>query len=122
MKPIAATLAALSLAACSAPRTADYADSATTAVAISQGATEANPVVGVAGDSAAPVVALGAKVVVRSLVDNSGLEQEQKDLVHDILSAGGWGATCNNVAVYAGVSGPAAPALGLMCALIAYES
>ena len=121
MKPIASIILALSLAACSAPRTADYADSVSTYAAISQGATELNPVVGAAGDSAAPVMALGTKVIVRSLIDNSGLSDQEKENAHNIVSSVGWGASCNNLAVIAGATGYAAPAIGLVCAIISYN-
>jgi len=121
MKYIIAILFALSMSACSSLRPADYADSATTAVSIANGATELNPVVGAAGDSAAPVMALGTKVVVRSLIDNSGLSEQEKENAHNIVSSVGWGASCNNLAVIAGATGYAAPAIGLICAIISYN-
>ena len=51
-------LIALSVSACTPPqerlKVADYADAGTTALVIAQGGVEMNPVIGVAGNSAAP--------------------------------------------------------------------
>jgi len=121
MKYLSIIVFAFSMSACSSLRPADYADSGTTAIAIANGATEVNPIIGAAGDNAAPFVALGGKVVVRSLIDNSGLSNQDKESAHNIVSSVGWGASCNNIAVFAGATGYAAPAIGLACALLSYN-
>ena len=122
MKYILVIVFAFSMSACSTLRPADYADSTTTAAAIANGATEVNPIIGAAGDNAAPFVALGGKVVVRSLINNSGLSNQEKENAQNIVSSAGWGASCNNLAVFAGATGYAAPAIGLVCALLSYNS
>ena len=115
-----AILAALSVAACSsdAPdlHVADYADAVSTALVIAEGGVEMNQIVGVAGNSAAPIVSLGLKYTLRNglpyIVD---MTQEQADATADMA---GWLGACNNIAVLAGASFPASLIPGVGCLLI----
>ena len=113
-------LAALALtAACSNGsnlQVADYADAGSTALVIAQGGVEMNPIVGVAGNSAAPIVSLGLKYTLRNglpyIVD---MTQEQADATADMA---GWLGACNNIAVLAGASFPASLIPGVGCLIL----
>jgi uncharacterized lipoprotein len=76
---------------------ADYADSASTAAALKllDGATEGNPLVGIAGDSAAPVVGIGIKFAARQVAANSKNPCQNLKRI-EIASTFG---TANNVAI-----------------------
>lgn len=105
MRYLIALLLAVSISACSPERaplqTADYADALTTAVGVAQGATEANPVIGFAGDAAAPVVALGVKYGLRNGLPMAGVPQEGADAIVDAV---GWIGACSNAALLASVA------------------
>ena len=115
-----AILAALSVAACSsdAPdlHAADYADAGSTALVIAQGGVEMNPIVGVAGDAAAPLVSLGLKYTLRNgLPYVLDMTQGQADATADMA---GWLGACNNIAVLAGASFPASLIPGVGCLIL----
>ena len=113
-----AVIALAGVAACtspieiSKPRAVDYADAGSTALFLTQGYVEANPIIGSAGN-AAPVAALGMKVVARTLIDNSGASDDQKATMNKFMSATSVGATCNNLTLVAGAANPAL--IGLLC-------
>ena len=91
----------------------DYADAGTTAAIIAQGGLETNPVIGVAGNAAAPVVALGVKYGLRAGLPALGMPQEQADAAIDLAS---WIGTCNNIAVLTGAAAfPASLGVGALC-------
>lgn len=75
----------------------DYADAGTTAAIIAQGGLETNPLIGAAGNAAAPVVALGVKYGLRAGLPALGMPQEQADAAIDVAS---WIGTCNNIPVW----------------------
>ena len=113
-------LIALSVAACTQPqdrlKVADYADAGTTALVIAQGGVEMNPVIGVAGNSAAPVVALVSKYALRE-----GLPVVFPDMSQDnadtTMNAVGWLGACNNLMIMASsVTFPASLLGGAICA------
>lgn len=109
MTKLPITLAAVAtLAACSTPiqkpTVIDYADAGTTALFVAQGYTEMNPIIGAAGDPAAPIVALVVKSVLRTLLPiTGGISQDRTDAAVDL--AGALGA-CNNIALIAGAANP----------------
>ena len=114
------TLAAavLALSACS-NSALDYADAGTTALAISQGATELNPVVGIAGDAAAPVVALVVKAGVREYMAQNGYSECEID--RTVNSGSVFGLT-NNLVWLAGGPTPIGLAVGGIAAIAYYEA
>ena len=116
-----AILAAASLAACSPPRAMDYADAGATALAIANGATEANPVVGFAGDAAAPVVALVAKVAVRSIIDAADITEPERKQAHHVMDATGAFAACNNIAAATSAAPNVSIPIGILCGVIYYS-
>lgn len=93
------TLPLIALAACSAPRVSDYADAGSTAAFLSAGHVEVNPIIGAAGD-AAPVAALGMKVVARSVIDQID-DEGQRQAAHENMDTVNWGVFCNNVVLLA---------------------
>lgn len=120
MKTITALAVATSLTACSGDvklTRADYADAATTAVAVSQGFVEGNPVIGIAGDAAAPLVALGVKYAAKEIAIASGATPEQATRT---VNAAGMLGTCNNVALLLGVTGAGPLLAGAFCAIVSY--
>lgn len=107
------------LAACSGQAEltgGDYADAATTAVGLSQGFVEANPVLA-GGGAATPILALGVKYVLKDGLIQAGYDEEE---VNNTFDAVGWAGACSNIAVIAGATGGAGIALGLMCGAVAY--
>ena len=100
MKLIIATVAAVSLAGC-ALRPADYADAASTAVAIADGASEANPIVGVFGDDLAAPTSLLLTAGARYAIDTQAAP-ENRETYHRNLSTVKLAATCNNIGVFLG--------------------
>lgn len=117
MKNIIATLGLVGLTACS--NTAiDYADAGSTAIGISQGLTEMNPVIGVAGDAAAPVVSLVVKAGVREFMLSQGYTLCEANRVVGAGSALGLG---NNIAVLAGASNPVGLAVGAVSAVVYHQ-
>ena len=117
-KKLFATIGLLALTACGTTYI-DAADSVTTAVAISQGFTEMNPVIGAVGDSAAPVVALVMKEGLREFLKSQGYSECEANKYVGTSSALGVG---NNIAVLAGASGPVGLAAGALAAVVYYNS
>jgi hypothetical protein len=101
---IIASALALSLSACSTSplRPADYADAASTAVAIAGGAVEMNPITSVLGDSMAAPVSLVASAGVRYAIDEYA-PPEDREAYHRTFSTIKLAATCNNIGVLLGV-------------------
>lgn len=95
----------------------DLADAGTTAVAVAQGATEANPIVGIAGDAAAPVVSLAVKHVAKKALQKQGYSECVSEGLVGLGSAYGTGA---NIAVILGASTPVTLLAGIG-AVMAYE-
>lgn len=93
MKHLAAVIALIVTTACSTVKPVDLADVGTTAAIIAQGGVEMNPIVGVAGDSNAPLVALGLKAGVRYVAEGTEYEEE----LNSAVDAASWIGTCNNV-------------------------
>jgi hypothetical protein len=91
----------------------DAADLATTSVGIALGAAEANPIIGFAGDAAAPLVAIGVKAAAKHVMIRSGVPPKVADYRIGVGSAFGAG---NNIAVIAGVGGPVGVAMGALVA------
>jgi len=115
-------LAALVLAAgCSNLRPADYADSASTALAIADGAVELNPIVGALGDDMAAPVALVLTAGARYAIDEYA-EPENVDKYHDTLSTAKWAVTCNNLAVWAGAEPVIAIVSAIGCGTLSWWS
>lgn len=118
MNKIVAMMSTLALAACGngvklAP--VDYADAATTAIAIASPAlVEGNPVIAAAGP-AAPFVALGLKVGVKHAFIAGGIEPERANRLVETGSAFG---TCNNIALILGASTGVGLGLGAICAFM----
>lgn len=96
----------------------DYADAGTTAVGVSMGLTEANPIIGAAGNAAAPIVALGAKLIVKDALIQAGHDPKEVNRSMNNVSAG---YACANVATIAAVALPAALLMGGACYVIAEE-
>ena len=120
MKLVITLAAALAVSGCGL-RTADYADAASTALAISQvGAVEANPIVGVLGDDMAAPVALVLTAGARYAIDEYA-DPENQAKYHHQLSSAKWLATCNNLAVLASAAPPAPIAIGILCGLVYYQ-
>ena len=92
----------------------DLADAGTTAVIIAQGGVEMNPVIGVAGNAASPLVAIAVKSGLRYTMRGvlpEGVADHSVDL-------GGYVGTCNNLAVLAGVATfPTSLIYGAACGL-----
>lgn len=100
MKYLLAPLLAVFLSACSESslvKEADIADALSTAVVIADGAVETNKVIGVAGDAAAPLVAIGVKVGLREGLPLLGVPEEGADALVD---AAGWIGACANTALW----------------------
>ena len=113
MKYLALT-AVIALAGCDTLKAPDYLDAATTAGVIAQGGAEMNPIIGFAGDSAAPLVSLGGKYVIREHGDLIGLTPAQSDLT---ANAAGWLGGCNNlVHLVANVELTTSLTVGALCA------
>jgi hypothetical protein len=103
MKATLATLAlVIALSACSPLRPADYADAASTAVAIAGGAAELNPVVGALGDNMAAPVSLVLSAGTRYAIDVL-VEPESREAYHRTFSTLKLAATCNNLGVILGI-------------------
>lgn len=97
-------------------RAPDYADAASTALGVAQGFGEANPIVAIGGDAAAPVVALGLKYALREALPAAGVPQDGADAIMDAV---GWIGFCNNVALITGtVTFPASLGIGAGCGAI----
>ena len=90
----------IALAACSSPRASDYADAGSTAAFMAQGHVEANPLIASAGN-AAPIAAIGMKVLTRSAIDNAPITDEQRKNIHEGMDTVNWAAFCNNVVLLA---------------------
>jgi hypothetical protein len=105
------------LSACSSNSALDYADAGTTALGIAQGATELNPVIGIAGDATAPVVSLIVKAGVREYMDSQGYSECHIDRT---VNAGSVLGVTNNLLWLAGASTPVGLAAGAMAAVIYY--
>ena len=108
-----AVAALVALSACSAPRVADYADVGTTAVFLSQGYVELNPVIAAAGD-AAPIAALGLKIMARTVIDQIK-DEEQRETMHVYADAVSWVAACSNIVLI--TTGAASLPLGIACGI-----
>lgn len=91
---------------------ADIADSATTAVGLTQpGIVEANPLFAWAGP-AAPVVMVAGKYAIKSALIEGGVPAPEANHTVEVGSAF---ATCANVATIAGAAAPPALVLGFAC-------
>lgn len=115
-----ALIAMLTLAACGngvKVTSGEIGDFATTTVALSQGATELNPLLAGAG-SAGPIVGLVGKQVVKEVLVANGYEPETVNNISNSLS---WGATCNNLVVLGGGTGGLSLAAGLICVALTWE-
>ncbi len=96
----------------------DIADAASTAIGLSQGFVEANPLFSGAG-SAVPVVGLVSKVLFKKLLVLTGSTPAQANI---IVETGGWVGGCANFVTVAAKAKPAvAIAVGLTCGLIAHH-
>ena len=116
---IAITLAAaLAVSGCSL-RPVDYADSASTAVAIAQGAAEANPIIGAAGDGMAAPISLALTAGMRYAIEEHAPEEKRAEY-HQHLTSVKWFATCNNIAVIASVAPPAPILIGAACGALSW--
>ena len=116
MRLILTTFALLFAVACSSVKPIDLADAGTTAAVIAQGGTEMNPIIGAAGDAAAPVVAVGVKYALRNIAEEGSELDDALEYGTDIA---GWVGTCNNLAVMAGVAFPSSLLVGAACAVVA---
>lgn len=96
-------------------RPLDYADAGTTALAINQGAVELNPVIGAAGDTAAPVVALGVKWVIRNGLAATVDTPEQVETINRVMDVSGAIGACNNLAWLTGAEGHVTLLFGALC-------
>lgn len=114
-KFLPAILALFGLSACADLSAYDYTDAGTTALAVAQGASEANPLIGIAGDGAAPVVALVAKAGAREYMRSKGYSECEIDRT---LNTSGVLGTVNNLLVVAGASGPIGLLAGGVAAVI----
>lgn len=117
MKTIIVSLLTVFLAACSGGqqlRGSDYFDAGTTALAIAGGATEASPLVGMAGDTAAPVVSLGGKWIIRNGLPLIDVPQDAANAIAD--SAGMLGGCANLALVLNLAAFPATLGYGAFCA------
>jgi hypothetical protein len=92
----------------------EYADAATTAVALARGLAEGNPLFAWSG-AAAPVVGLAGKFGMKHLLVANGFTVEQADYSLGITSTL---AACSNVAVMAGAAAGAGLAAGAVCAVV----
>jgi hypothetical protein len=101
---IIASALALSLSACSTSplRPADYADAASTAVAVAGGAVELNPITGALGNNMAAPVSLVASAGVRYAIDEYA-PPENRETYHRTFSTIKLAATCNNLGVILGI-------------------
>ena len=96
----------------------DIADAASTAVGLSQGFVEANPLFSGAG-SAAPVVGLVSKVLFKKLLVLTGSTPAQANI---IVETGGWVGGCANFVTVAAKAKPVvAIVVGLTCGVIAHR-
>jgi hypothetical protein len=120
MKLIVATIAALSLAGCSL-QPADYADAGSTALAISEGATELNPVIGALGNDYAAPVSLVLTAGARYAIDEYAAP-ENAPVYHQHLTNIKWAAFCNNIAVWAGAEPVTAIVAFAGCGLVSYQN
>lgn len=114
MRLIAAALI-VTLSACVKP--IDLADAGTTAVIIAQGGTELNPVIGIAGDNAAPLVALGLKAGARYMAEGT----ENEEAVSEAVDFAGSVGACNNLLQLAGVDLGVSLTVGVLCGLISLQ-
>lgn len=96
----------------------DIADVATTAIGLSQGFVEANPLMSGAGN-AVPVVGLVGKILIKKLLVLTGSSPAQANI---IVETGGWVGGCANFLTVATKAEPAfAIAVGLACGAIARD-
>lgn len=94
----------------------DYFDAGTTAIAVAGGASEVNPFIGVAGDTASPLVALLVKLGLRNGLPIFGVPQEGADSLVDATSLLGG---CANSALILGLAEfPATLVYGAGCYLL----
>lgn len=70
----------------------DALDAGTTGLVVLQGGVERNPLIGAAGDGAAPLVALAAKSGARYLAEGT----EAEGIVNAGANAAGWWGFCHN--------------------------
>jgi len=117
---VSALAISLAVAGCAGqtPITAiDYADVGTTAIGLTvlDGISEANPVVGILGDGAAPFVAMGIKYASKKWLIANGYTPCEADKKVGTASAFG---TANNIAVILGASTPVGIAAGVIGAMI----
>ena len=118
-KIIVGVVMSLSLVACAGQThitAIDYADVGTTAVGLTiDGISEANPIVGVLGDGAAPFVAMGIKYASKKWLIANGYTPCEADKKVGTVSAFG---TANNVVAILGASTPVGIAAGVIGAMI----
>jgi hypothetical protein len=104
----AASLAVLSACASSQPIAGgSIADGASTAVALSQGGVEANPIIASIcppDPIATGLCAIGIQTLAADLMIRSGVPEKTVRHRQNVI---GYGAACNNLAVVAGVAFPA---------------
>ena len=117
IKKLLAVTGLMSLTACGTTYI-DAADSITTAAFVSQGFTELNPVIGVAGDAAAPVVALVVKEGLRELLKSQGYSECE---ANRYVGSGSALGVANNLTLLAG-GGPASLAVGAFAAVVYYNT
>lgn len=109
-------IAALALTtACDTLKLPDYADAGTTAAVIAQGGVEMNPILGAAGNGAAPAVSLVGKYAIREGGPYVGLTEGQSEVT---ANAAGWLGACNNAAVLLGAGFPQSLIPGAGCLLL----
>lgn len=116
-KFLPAILALFGLSACASNNAYDYADAGTTALAVAGGASEGNPLFSVAGNGAAPVVALVAKAGAREYMKSQGYSECEIDRA---VNTSGVFGTANNLLVLAGASTPVGLLAGGMAAVVYY--
>lgn len=119
MKHITAFIAALALSACTAPAPGSIADGASTAITLSQGAVEANPLIAAACPTSDPLMvglcAIGVQSVVAEGLVAAGVDRGTVRRTQNVL---GFGVACSN---FAG-GGPAGIVAMLICGSITYEA
>jgi len=94
----------------------DIADAATTAIGLSRGFVEGNPLLSDAG-SAAPIAAIAGKLIMKKVLVATGSSPTEANI---IVETGGWVASCANIAtISAGVKPEVAISLGLVCGVVA---
>lgn len=97
-------------------RGGDYADAGTTALALSLGHAELNPLVA-SGSVAGPISLLAIKYLTKAamieLIDDA-------ELTNHFIGSSGWGAACANATTLIGVATPLSIGVGVGCFLLVY--